>query len=449
MYTRSSNIDKNKVFIVNRSDIEGRLDAEFYRPEILSLEHKVRAISSNKLRNYICRISSGATPSVKEEEKFYSNEENGIPFLRVQNLQTNSELSLEDVKYINRDTHLNYLRRSQVGEFDLLVKITGVGRMAIASVAPLGFVGNTNQHIAIIKTKDRSTSKYLANYLNLNFVELLASRRSTGGTRPALDYPALKSIPIIENIDFSPIENAEKIKQQKEIEAKALLDDIDDYLLKELGIVKPVQNNQLANRIFTILFSDLSGNKYGPIFHFNKSMKICGGIYTNFRLQDIASICKGQSITKEKISNGVYPVIAGGQTSPYKHSEYNNEGNCITISASGAYAGYVWYHRNAIFASDCSVVRTYDEQTIKTAFLFEVLKLKQSEVYLLQQGAGQPHVYPSDIAKLQIPVPPIKKQNEIINYISKIRNKAKALQMEAQNILDDAKRQVERGILGE
>ena len=220
LYNLSENIDCNKVFIVQRSEIGERWDPMYYRPEIANLEKKVRAIATKKLRNYIVRISSGATPSVKEEEKFYSDKENGIPFLRVQNLQTNGKISLNEVKYINKETHDNYLRRSQVSGGDLLVKITGVGRMAIASVAPDDFVGNTNQHMVIIKTQNKKTSEYLANYLNLDIVEKLASRRATGGTRPALDYSALKSIPIVEGIDFTLIKEAERLSSKRKMRLK-------------------------------------------------------------------------------------------------------------------------------------------------------------------------------------------------------------------------------------
>jgi type I restriction enzyme S subunit len=60
--------------------------------------------------------------------------------------------------------------------------------MAIASVAPKNFVGNTNQHMVVVKTGNVAISKYLAHYLNLDIIEKIASRHSTGGTRPALDY---------------------------------------------------------------------------------------------------------------------------------------------------------------------------------------------------------------------------------------------------------------------
>lgn len=183
-----SNTEQNtRHFIIQRSELEGRWEPEYYAPEIKQLEDKIRSKTPKKLKDYIQKMASGATPSVQEVEKYYSDAENGLPFLRVQNLQTNGELDLEDVKYINRKTHETSLKRSQVSEGDLLVKITGVGRMAIASVAPDGFEGNTNQHMVVIKTGDKEISKYLAKYLNLDVSEKLASRRATGGTRPALD----------------------------------------------------------------------------------------------------------------------------------------------------------------------------------------------------------------------------------------------------------------------
>ena len=58
---------------------------------------------------------------------------------------------------------IGLLQRSQVAEGDLLVKITGVGRMAVASVAPKDFIGNTNQHMVVIKTGDASISYYVCN----------------------------------------------------------------------------------------------------------------------------------------------------------------------------------------------------------------------------------------------------------------------------------------------
>ena len=443
-------IEKERIFIINHSEIEGRLEPEFYRPSIASLEKRIRSLATRKLRDYAMYMAGGATPKKTEADKYYTDSESGIPFLRVQNLQTTGELSLDDCVYINKDTHNGLLQRSQLVEGDLLVKITGVGRMAIASVAPKGFVGNTNQHMVVIKTGDATISKYLARYLNLDIIERIASRHSTGGTRPALDYPSLKNIPIIEGIDFSIIDDAIALKKQKEQQAEVILSSIDDYLLGELDIKLPETNLQtLQNRFFIVNISEIRDGRMDP-----KSVLFLGEhakseIYENVQLKQIATIVKGDSITSDKVNkNGQYPVIAGGQTSPYNHDKSNFKGDVITVSASGAYSGYVWYHDNPIFASDCSVINSKNGQFL-TKFLFEVLKAQQSLIYLLQQGAGQPHVYPDDLGQLWIPVVSLSKQQEIIIHISEMRAQAKKLQVEGAEFLQKAKLEVERMILGD
>lgn len=446
-YQVPQHINKDKIFIVNRSEIEGRLEPNFYRPSIAMLEKKVRSLSSKRLRSYALSFAGGATPSKRESEKYYSDSQIGIPFLRVQNLQTTGELLLDGCIYINEETHDGLLKRSQVSEGDLLVKITGVGRMAIASVAPKNFIGNTNQHMVVIKTRDPSISKYLAHYFNLDIIEQIASRHSTGGTRPALDYPALKNIPIIEDLDFSMIDDAIKTKQAKEAEAQQLLDSIDDYLLTELGISIPVIDRGLENRVFLSSFINIEGNRMDPIYALYLGKNASSIEYENISLRSIAHIVKGNALSSSNVEEGDIPVIAGEQTSPYNHSQANYGGNVITVSASGAYAGYVWYHDCPIYATDCCVIYSKDESRFMTRYLFEVLKLQQKAIYRLQTGAAQPHVYAADLQMLNIPIVSIKKQQEIVDYIADIRTLVNALRDEGKTILENAKHQVEQMII--
>lgn len=448
MYAVPQHIDKNKIFIVKRSEIEGRLESEFYKPSIADLEKIIREKSSHKLRDYALSISGGATPKKTEGDKYYADKATGIPFLRVQNLNTDGALSLDDCLYINEETHNGMLSRSQVSEGDLLVKITGVGRMAIASVAPQDFVGNTNQHMVVIKTGNAETSKYLARYLNLDIVEKIASRHSTGGTRPALDYPSVKNLPIIEGIDFSPIDRAIELKRQKESEAQELLDSIDAYILNELGITLPEIKTDLKSRLFLSSFKEVIGNRLDPYYklYFNNSYKSVK--YDSLHLGTIANVCKGTALTSKDTIPGSIPVIAGGKSSPYSHNEANFLGNVITVSASGAYAGYVWYHQNPIFATDCSVIVSKDESLFLTSYIAEVLKSLQTIIYRLQVGAAQPHVYSTDLTNIYIPSIPLSQQNTIVENISRIRLQAKQLQEEGKSILENAKKEVEQMIIG-
>ena len=135
---------------------------------------------------------------------------------------------------------------------------------------PKDFKGNINQHVCVIKTGSKEISETLAAFLNSDIGEKLASRRSTGGTRPALDYPALLSIPIIE--DKRVLEITRKVveqKKQNEAEAEKLLASIDDYLLKELDI-STIKINADKYGMFSLRKTDL---KY-KIFYTNKSISL-------------------------------------------------------------------------------------------------------------------------------------------------------------------------------
>ena len=118
---------------------------------------------------------------------------------------------------------------------------------------------------------------------------------------------------------------------------------------------------------------------------------------------DIIKIYKGQSLQSKNFINGNVPVVAGGQTYAGFHNLANHKKTSVTISASGAYAGYVWLHEYPIFASDCSVIEGNDNVDIH--FLYNVLKLKQNEIYKSQTGGAQPHIHPKDIEPIKIVIP--------------------------------------------
>lgn len=143
----------------------------------------------------------------------------------------------------------------------------------------------------------------------------------------------------------------------------------------------------------------------------NQNLKILG---------EIADIQKGTSITKEKTIKGNIPVIAGGKDIAYYHNVSNRDGDIITISASGAYSGFVNYFSTPIFASDCNTVKSKDEDVISTKLIYVLLQTIQSLIYDLQKGQAQPHVYGRDISNIKIPVPPIDVQRQIIREIGKI-----------------------------
>lgn len=133
--------------------------------------------------------------------------------------------------------------------------------------------------------------------------------------------------------------------------------------------------------------------------------------------ENLILLRKGKMITKAKVGKGNIPVIAGGKTSPYSHNKFTHRGNIITISSSGAYSGYIWYHSYPIWASDCNVLYSNNEKIILTKYLYHVLYDQQTEIYKLQHGTGQPHIYSSDLKNLLIPLPPLYIQQQIVDML--------------------------------
>ena len=486
-YEVPQHIATNKVFIVNFSELEGRLEPEFYRPSIASLENHIRSLSSHKLRDYALSIAGGATPPKTETAKYYTDSESGIPFLRVQNLQTNGELSLNDCVYINEDTHNGLLKRSQVAEDDLLVKITGVGRMAIASVAPKGFVGNTNQHMVVIKTGDTELSKYLAHYLNLDIIERIASRHSTGGTRPALDYPSLKSIPIIEDIDFSLIDKALKEKKEKEEKACELLDNIDYYLLSVLGIKMPTSKSQtLQDRVFTVNYNKISGGRLDPKLYSTSIVQLMQSLfmspYDKQPLKDfIIRSCSGdwgkdesEEVNENKYTkclviratefDNTYNLHLDNSRVKYrwiensKLSKMNIHANDLLIEKSGGSedqpVGRISILTDEILKENriaySNFIHKITVEGINPMYLYFYLKTMHNIKItdsMQSQTNGIRNLIMAEYFNQTIVVPPLPKQQEIVDYIASIRQQAKALQEEGKYILEQAKKEVEQMII--
>jgi type I restriction enzyme, S subunit len=129
-------------------------------------------------------------------------------------------------------------------------------------------------------------------------------------------------------------------------------------------------------------------------------------------LGKIAEIEKGELITSDTARRGDIPVIAGGREPAYFHDTPNRHGRSITISASGASAGYIARYNTPIFASDCSTIG--ESVSYNFDFLYYGLLLRQSTIYKMQTGGAQPHVQPSDLAPVPIELPPTKTEQTAI-----------------------------------
>lgn len=444
-YQVPQNIDPNKIFLVNRSEIKGRLD-----PKMALYNKKVQhaLFPMVKLKNLLL-----SKPQYGANEAGLDRLNNTQPrYIRITDIDENGSISINELGATVANVDEKYILNND----DILIARSGatVGKTYLHKKLPYTCL-YAGYLIRFLVDPQKILPGYFFSYTQLNSYKEWVNAIQRPSAQPNINAEEYQSIEIPlpdlpkqkEIVDF--LSDAYLKKQQKEQQAEDILNSVDDYLLGELDIKLPETKLQtLQDRIFTVNISEIRDGRMDP-----KSVLFLGEhakseTYENIQLKQIATIVKGDSITSDKVNkDGQYPVIAGGQTSPYNHDKYNFKGDVITVSASGAYSGYVWYHDNPIFASDCSVIHSKNGQFL-TKYLFEVLKAQQSLIYLLQQGAGQPHVYPDDLGQLWIPVVSLSKQQEIVSHITEMRQQAKTLQEEGKTILERAKRDIEQMIIG-
>ncbi|HDL1582991.1 hypothetical protein DNAOFDDG_01275 [Mannheimia haemolytica] len=135
-------------------------------------------------------------------------------------------------------------------------------------------------------------------------------------------------------------------------------------------------------------------------------------------LGEVAELKRGKTITAKDKTEGNIPVISGGQKPAYYTGEYNREGETITIAGSGAYAGFLMYWNEPIFLGDAFSVKP-DLDILITKYVYHFLLSKQQWIFNLKKGSGVPHVYPKDLAILEIPIPPLEIQQKIVKTLDK------------------------------
>lgn len=469
----SDDVDKNKRFLVKVNDLEGRLDPVFYNPQNTYNEYRIKKSQwgFDKIGNIAIRVVDGPFGSDLKVDEYKIN---GIPLLRVSNLR-NGEID-GDIVFISEEKH-KQLKRSTVYPNDVLLTKAGA-ILGYSAVFPQELKeGNITSHLVTISCKDIVNPKYLSYFLKSNIGNIQIYRWGNKSTRPELNTSEVKNILVtippllIQNQIVAKMDNAYTSKKQKEAEAQRLLDSIDDYLLGELGIELPqVSENTVSDRIFYRKLSDISGGRFDPNYH-NK-ISLISSNKGNYGVKYLKELIK-------------YPPQYGANESAIDYSSPNDTryiritdiddlGNLKQEDWKTAYNienKYLLNKNDLLFARSGSVGRCYIHQSdhYRSIFAGYLIRFVINEfianpyyifyychslvykiwVSAIQRSAVQSNINSEEYKLLPIVLPPLEKQNEIAEHITKIREKAKQLQEEAKTELEQAKMEVEKMILGE
>lgn len=137
-------------------------------------------------------------------------------------------------------------------------------------------------------------------------------------------------------------------------------------------------------------------------------------------LGKVTDIKTGQSVSKNIIAQnpGIYPVINSGREPLGFINEWNTENDPIGITTRGAGVGSITWQEGKYFRGNLNYsVTIKSEYELNVRFLYHILLHFQKEIHNLCSFTGIPALNASELKKLEIPIPSLPVQTEIVKIL--------------------------------
>ena len=353
----------------------------------------------------VCTISSSKRIFASE----YQNK--GIPFYRGKEIiekQNGSKISNE-----------LFISENRYNEIKSRYGAPKEGDMLLSSVGTLG-VPYVVQNEAFYFKDGNLTWFYDFQGINNYFLyywflspkaRFLVDTKAIGSTQKALTIETLKKF----DISLPPIDTQNNIVAilksiDDKIEVNRRINDNFYYAFYEVMLIwllTSLENDNLekqAQTIFDSMFPSITSGE-----------DEIGSIITPKR---------GKGLLSKDAVDGDVPVIAGGLEPATFHNEANTKAPVVTISASGANAGFVNLWQIPVWSSDSSFIDS--TMTEDVYFWYVMLRKRQKEIFDAQTGSAQPHIYPKHIAEMPLgkfEQTDVEKFTEIVTPMFEIRGR--------------------------
>lgn len=464
-YQLPQHIDKDKIFIIQKSEIDGRLDPKMalYNK---SVQHALFPIV--KLKRLLL-----SKPQYGANEVGIIRDNNEQPrYIRITDIDENGLISPDELGATVANLDGKYI----LNENDIVIARSGatVGKAYIHRHLPYTCV-YAGYLIRFVVDSDKILPDYLFAYTQLNPYKEWVNAIQRPSAQPNINAEEYQSLEIPlpnlskqqEIVDF--INEAYTQKRAKEVEAQQLLDSIDNYLLKELGITIPEVKTDIGSRMFIIQRSELKG-RYTPGLY-KDAISLHSTIYDNISLSHLAYVNPNTRLPykDEKMMISFIPMESVNEI----YAEINDNKNCIVADSKGftrfQEGDLLWAkitpcmeNGKSVIAkgltngygcgsTEFHVIRPKNSRLL-VEYIHILLHMKivrQTAKLYFGGSAGQQRVASDFLESFNVPLPSKTKQQDIVNYITNIRTRAKALQAEGKAILEDAKLKVEQMILGD
>lgn len=322
----------------------------------------------------------------------------GIPFYRQKEIiEKHDKKQISDPLFISEDVY--ELIKDKYGipqQGDLLLSAVGVTLGIPYVVQNEKFYFKDGNLIWLKDFCKEINSKYIYFWLDSKFGLESIYIRSIGSAQPALTIDLVKKYKM-----FFPTKNI----QDKIANILSRYDEAIENNNKRIKLLE-----QMAQNLYKEWFVRFRFPGY-------ENCEFENGIPVEWhqgRLSELLEFKRGKNITADEMEDGDVPVISAGLEPSGYHSTSNVQGVSLTISSSGANAGYLAIHYEDIWAADCMFIT--EKNTKNIYYLYELLNNIRPVIFNQQRGAAQPHVYSKDINNLRLWIP----NEELIENANKL-----------------------------
>ncbi len=335
-------------------------------------------------------IITGNTPP-RSNPKLYGNY---TPFIKATDISETEKYTYHPEEYYSEEGYNKYIKSLIPKGSTCVVTIGSIGKKMTMAHCDL-FINQAMNAIIPNENFDNEYVYYAVKNILPN-IKMLDSGTASGRENVSKSAFSKMQILIEDNI----------ITQRRIAEILFRYDSLIENYQKQIKLLE-----ESTQRLYKEWFVDLR-------FPGHENTKIVDGIpegWEKMCLGDLVCFKRGKTITKKEIIEGNISVVAGGIEPAYYCNKSNTGNRVITISASGANAGYTRMYFEKIWASDCSFIDC--SMTNYFHFVYCYLIANKIAIDNLQKGAAQPHVYPKDINALALCCP----HNDILDsFESKI-----------------------------
>lgn len=163
--------------------------------------------------------------------------------------------------------------------------------------------------------------------------------------------------------------------------------------------------------------------------------KLCPDGVEFRKLGEVCELSRGKVYSKTYINNNIgnYPVYSS-QTANNgelgKISSYDYDGEYLTWTTDGAYAGTIFHRQGRFSITNVCGLITIKSNKLLVRFLYYWLSIKAKEY--VYQGMGNPKLMTNQMEIIEIPLPPLEIQNEIVRILDTFTSHTAELQAELQ-----------------